>query len=64
MVTDRGKRGGREEDGNLCYLLCVRHFPFIRLPSPHTTEVVFAHFTDEETEAQFNLATCLLRAPQ
>lgn len=63
MTEEKG--GDREEDRNLYLLLIMSQtLYFISLLCPHTMEMVFALFIDEETEAQLNSVTCFLCAPQ
>lgn len=61
MLIDRGrgrKAGQRREIKFICYLLCTNLFTFINGLSLHTVKGVFAHSTDEETEAQINHGSC------
>lgn len=61
MLIDRGrgrKAGKRREIKFICYLLCATLFTFMNGLSLRTVKGVFAHSTDEETEAQINPVSC------
>lgn len=57
MVIDRGtgsEAGQRMEIKFTYCLLCASLFTYINGLNPHIVRGVFAHSTDEETEAQIN----------